>query len=202
MRKVLVFLMACFVLAPSSVVTCPQPAAAQVVPASPLPSAPPASVLDHTVSVDGVPVPLRDFATLIAAMLFVYVPGKNAPAKGVIVTKKQSEMPAFDPDFHYAGSDGAPGQPQLTMWISDRLNGRAPRAVMESAAILGLLDSGFGGAQFQRVYAAARKDDLALGPAETDTWKNRRALSVRLTSMVELIMDEIKQRQAAGSIRP
>jgi len=114
MRKVLVFLMAGFVLAPSTVVTCPQPAAAQAVPASPLPSASAASVLDQTLSVNGVPVPLRDFGTLIAGMLFVYLPRKDAPAKAVIVPKKQSEMPAFDPDFHYVGSDGAPGQPQLT----------------------------------------------------------------------------------------
>ena len=203
MRKVFGFLMAGFVLAPSTVVTCPQPAAAQAVPASPLPSASPASALDQTLSVNGVPVPLRDFGALIAGMLFVYLPRKDAPAKAVIVPKKQSEMPAFDPDFHYVGSDGAPGQPQLTMWISDRLNGKAPRQLMESAAILGLLDSGYGGDNFQQVYAAARKDDLALGPAETDTWKNRRALSLRLTSMIEVIMDEIgKQNKAAGSTQP
>jgi hypothetical protein len=61
------------------------------------------------------------------------------------------------------------------MWISDRLGGKAPRATMESAAILGILDSGMGGPQFQQLYAAARKDDLALGPAATDAWKNRRA---------------------------
>ncbi len=71
---------------------------------------------------------------------------------------------------------------------------------MESAAILGLLDSGLGGPQFQLVYTAARKDDLALGPAAADTWKNRRALSVRLTSMVDLLMGAmIKARAANGS---
>ncbi|HEY0394415.1 MAG TPA: hypothetical protein VGD01_07950 [Candidatus Elarobacter sp.] len=195
-------MMAGFVFGLSTVVTYRYPAAAQVMPASPLPSPSPGSVLDHTVDVNGVPVPLRDFSTLIVAMLFVYVPGKGAPAKGVIVTKKQSEMPVFDPDFHYAGSDGAPGQPQLTMWISDQLHGKAPRAMMESAAILGLLDSGFGGAQFQQVYAAARTDDLALGPAATDAWKNRRALSLRLTSMVDLLMDAMTKQHATGSSAP
>ena len=74
---------------------------------------------------------------------------------------------------------------------------------MESAAILGILDSGIGGPQFQQVYAAARNDDLALGPAATDAWKNRRALSVRLTAMVDaMIAVMMKQRAARGSAPP
>jgi hypothetical protein len=195
-------MIAVFVLGSSTVVASRYPAAAQVPPASPLPSASP-DVLDHTLDVDGVPVSVRDFATLIATMLSVYVPLKGAHPTSVIVTKKQSEMPAFDPDFHYAGNDGAPGSPQLTMWISDRLGGKAPRTTMESAAILGVLDAGWGGPQFQQVYAAARKDDLALGSAATDTWKNRRALSLRLTSMVDVMMAAMtKQRAAHGSTPP
>jgi hypothetical protein len=202
MKNVLVFALAVFVLVPSTVVTCPYPAAAQVSPASPLQSASP-DALDRTLDVDGVPVPMRDFATLIALMLSVYVPMKGAHPTSVIVTKKQSEMPSFDPDFHYAGTDGSSDQPQLTMWISDRLGGKVPRPTMESAAILGILDSGMGGRQLQQVYAAARKDDLALGPAGTDTWKNRRALSLRVTLIVDVIMDEIaKQRATRGSTPP
>jgi hypothetical protein len=187
------------VLATALVVVCRLPGAAQDSAASPVPSASPASVLDKTIAVDGVPVPLRAFATLIATMLFVYLPAKGPHATAVIVAKKPGEMPAFDPDFHYAGTDGAPDQPKLTMWVAERLEGKAPRSLMESAAILGLLDSGMGGAPLQQVYAAARKDDLALGPAAADTWKNRRALCIRLTSMVDLLMESmIKQRAADG----
>jgi len=195
MKNVLVLALAVFVLAPSTVVTCPYPAVAQVSPASPLPSASP-GVLDQTLDVEGVPVPLRDFATLIALMLSVYVPMKGAHPTSVIVTKKQSEMPAFDPDFHYAGNDGSPDQPKLTMWVSDRLGGKPPHDAMTSAAILGILDSGLGGPQFQQVYAAARKDDLALGPAATDTWKNRRALSARLTTLIDVMMAGMTKRRS------
>jgi hypothetical protein len=202
MKRALVFGIAAFVFGSSGVVTCGYPAAAQVSPASPLPSASPDS-LDQTFDVDGVGIPLRALATLTALMMSVYVPMKGAHPTSVIVTKKQSEMPAFDPDYHYAGTDGTPDKPHLTMWISDRLGGKAPRLALESAAILGILDSGMGGPQLQQVYAAARKDDLALGPAAPDAWKNRRALSVRLTVMVDAVMDVIsKQRTAPGSAPP
>ena len=107
MKRALFFMLAVFVLAPSTVVAGGHLAAAQAPPASPSPSASP-DVLDHTLDVDGVRVSLRAFATLIATMLSVYVPMKGAHPTSVIVTKKQSEMPAFDPDFHYAGTDGAP----------------------------------------------------------------------------------------------
>jgi hypothetical protein len=195
-------MLAVFMLASSTVVTCGFPALAQVSPASPLPSASPDG-LDQTFDVDGVRVPLRALATLTALMLSVYVPMKGAHPTSVIVTKKQSEMPTFDPDYHYAGTDGTPDQPQLTMWISDRLGGKVRRPVMESAAILGILDSGMGGPELQQVYAAARKDDLALGPAASDAWKNRRALSLRLTLIVDAMMDMMtKQRAAPGSAPP
>ena len=142
-------MLAVVVVVPSSFVTCRHPAAAQGSPASPLPSASP-DVLDHTLDVDGVRIPLRTFAVLIATMLSVYVPMKGAHPTSVIVTKKQSEMSAFNPDFHYAGTDGAPDSPKLTMWISDRLGGKAPRETMESAAILGVLDSGWAGPNCSR----------------------------------------------------
>jgi len=73
---------------------------------------------------------------------------------------------------------------------------------MQSAAILGVLDSGLGGPQFQQVYAAARKDDLALGPAAADTWKNRRALSMRLTTLVDVMMAAMTKQRAPGSTPP
>ncbi len=201
MKRVLVFMLAVVVVVPPAFVTCPHPAAAQASPASPLPSASP-GVLDQTLDVDGVRVPLRSFAVLIATMLSLYVPMKGPHPTAVIVTKKQSEMPAFDPDFHYAGTDGASDSPKLTMWISDRLGGKAPRDTMQSAAILGVLDSGLGGPQLQQVYAAARNDDLALGPAATDTWKNRRALAMRLTTLVDVMMAAMTKQRAAGSTPP
>ena len=201
MKRVLVFMLAVFVLVPSTVVAGRHPAAAQVPPASPMPSASP-DVLDQTLDVDGVRVPLRAFAVLIATMLSVYVPLKGAHPTSVILTKKQSEMPAFDPDFHYAGTDGAPDSPKLTMWVSDRLGGKPPHEAMLSAAILGVLDSGLGGPQFQQVYAAARNDDLALGPAATDGWKNRRALAMRITTLVDVMMAQMSKQRAAGSTPP
>jgi len=114
MKTVLVFMLAVVVVVPSTFVACRHPVAAQASPASPLPSASPGP-LDQTLDVDGVRVPLRSFAILIASMLSLYVPMKGAHPTAVIVTKKQSEMPAFDPDFHYAGTDGAPDSPKLTM---------------------------------------------------------------------------------------
>lgn len=203
MGRVLAFTLAALVLVPPVDFACRVPGAAQSAPASPAPAASPSDVLDHTVAVDGVTIPLRDFAGLITKLLFVYVPAKCPHATAVIVTKDQSEMPAYDPDFHYAGTDRAPDQPQLTMWVAKRLEGKAPRAVMESAAILGLLDSGLGGVHFQAVYDAARKADLALGPAATDPCQHRRELAARLTSMVDLLMSEmIKNRTATGSRAP
>jgi hypothetical protein len=202
MKHALLFTLAVFALGTSAVVMCADPGAAQTAPASPAPAASASAGVDRTLDVNGVPVPLRDFAELTARMLFVYIPSKSPHATAVIVPKKQSEMPSYDPDFHYAGTDGAPDQPLLTMWISDRLNGKAPRDTMESAAILGLLDSGMGGPNFQKLYAAARDADAALGPSATDSWKNRRALSRQLTVMVDAIMEAVAKQRAAGGSTP
>ena len=141
---------------------------------------------------DGTSVTIRDFVTLMAGMTLAFTPAGPHPSSDFI-TKPQSEMPAYDPDWHYVSSETKNGQPVMTIWVSQRLNGKAPRDLMESTVILGLLDAGYGGAVWQKVYAKSLALDQAQGPNAANPIKNRRDLSDRLAGMIDILMDAMKK---------
>ena len=169
--------------------------------ASPAPSmqasptaSPSAGPLDESLDLDGTAITVRDVVTMFAGVMTAFTPAKAAHPSTVFVTKSQREMPAYDPDWHYAGSaTNAFGQPELTIWRSARLGDRAPRDLMESTAAIGLLDAGYGGPRLQAAYAKAKAADAALGPDASNPWKYRRALGDHLALMIDALMDILKK---------
>ncbi len=160
------------------------------------------SVLDQTIDVDGVPISIRDLATLIAGLTLVYTPAGPHPSS-TLVTKPQSEMPAYDPDWHYVSYTMLNGQPVLTIWTSARLGGKAPFSLIESTGIFGLLDAGFGSAALQTLYVKEKAADAALGPDAANPILNRRKISDQLALMVDnlirMMHDAKHQRASLGA---
>ncbi len=153
------------VLLAASPLTITQPAFADTPSPAASPSATP-SALDQTIDVDGAPISIRDLVTLIAGVALVYTSAGAHPSS-TLVTKAQSEMPTYDPDWHYVSYTMLNGQPLITIWTSERLNGKAPRSLIESTAIFGLLDAGYGGTALQTLYAKEKSADAGKYPTSS-----------------------------------
>lgn len=150
-------------------------------------------MLDQQVTdLNGTSLTLRDLTKLLTGLVMVYTPRKVPHPSSILVTKPQNEMPAYDPDWHYASSAMKDGYPVITIWVSDRLHGKAPFSLMETTALLGLLDSGYGGADWQKIYAYSLAQDKAQGPNATDPYKNRRELSAHAAVLLNALMETLK----------
>lgn len=165
---------------------CVAPVHADVTSPSPAPTASP----EPTIPINGVDVSARDFATLFADVVGIYLPIKDAPVSGVLVNKEPSDMPSADPDWYYAGTQTLDGKPQITVWISKALKGDNAILAMQTAAALGLLDDGIGGSQLQAMYAKAKDADAAAGPTAKDPWQHRKVLASDLATLFMAIMSK------------
>lgn len=169
--------------------TLQAPHAARADSATPTPAASATpSALDKTTDIEGTPVTLRDIATLMATSMAVYLRLKDPHPTAVFVTKPQRDMPGSDPNLYYAGNEIKDGQPVLTIWASDRLNGVTSLGQMQMAAVLGLLDAGQGGATLQAIYAKQRAADAALGASAADPLKNRRDMAASIVAIFDAIL--------------
>lgn len=196
MRKAAILMPAlCFALLPvasAALARASTPSPAPSASASPAASASP-DVLDEQITdLNGTPLTLRDLSMLLTGLVMVYTPPKAPHPSSILVTKPQSEMPAYDPDWHYVSSTMKDGYPVITIWVSDRLGGKAPFSLMETTALLGLLDSGFGGADWQKIYAYSLARDKAQGPNAADPYKNRREMSARAAALLNALMETLK----------
>lgn len=174
-----------------SVLQVPGTARADSTAASPSPS-PAASaspdVMSKTIDIEGSPVTLHDIAIFMAEAMTVYLPLKDPHPTAVFVSKPQSDMPKYAPSLYYAGNALKDGQPVLTIWASNDLNGKTTLGAMQMAAVLGLLDAGQGGAAIQAIYVKERTADMALGANESDPLKNRRDMAASLVAVFDAIL--------------
>jgi|GEM_PF-3865155 len=125
----------------------------------------------------GVEVPYNDYATLSFAVQTAISGGANPIVPRVVESiKGGNEMPAFDWAWHYAGKQTQAGVQTIAVWICGNLSPVEKTSALKQATLLGLLDSGQGGAVLQKAYAAARDADTALGSQAPDPFLNRRKL--------------------------
>jgi len=86
--------------------------------------------------IDGLTSTPKDLTGLFAGVVTTFTPAKAKHPSSVLITKAQSEMPAYDPDWHYVSSaTNAFGDPEITIWTSEKLGGKAPMDPMMHSAI-------------------------------------------------------------------
>lgn len=134
-----------------------------------------------TLDMGGIQVPYHDYFalnfTLNIAIHAAIAGGKDPKLPHVLeIMKGGNEMPPYDWAWHYAGKQPQNGVNTIVVWVCANLSPQEQNRALHQAALLGLLDSGHGGAVLQRAYAAALAADKALGPQAPDPFLNRRNL--------------------------
>jgi hypothetical protein len=128
------------------------------------------------VDMGSVQVPYVDYATLELAEHLAIAKGSKDVPKVLEVVKGGNEMPAYNPYWHYAGKDTSGGMPAISVWVCGNLSPQEQSMALTEGTLMGLLDSGLGGAVLQKAYADAMAADTALGASAADPFLNRRKL--------------------------
>lgn len=100
-----------------------------------------------------------------------------------VTLKKASEMPAYAPDWYYAGlsSDSAAAdRPQINVWIRADLKGSDQQHAIEESIMLGLMDGNYAGAGMKEAYDLYANLDANLGANAANPVLNRQKLAVAL----------------------
>jgi len=163
--------------------------------ATPSPSGTP-NALDTALDVDGMPFTVRDLIHLMSYAVLVYTPAGAHPSS-VLVTKAQSDMPAYDPDIHYVSYAMQNGQAVLTIWQTERFaraGGSTSIQPMMSTAILGVLDAGLAPPSLQALYKKEQDADVALGPTAPNPILHRRQMSDQLATMIINLMEMLRKK--------
>jgi hypothetical protein len=137
------------------------------------------------VQIDGVTVTSADVMTLLTALHTALNP-KDTTIPIVVSLKPASDMPSYDPAWHYSGIAASQAGPKtLSVWFNRDLKGPALETAIAQAFLLALTDGGFGGATFKEIYDAAAAKDAQLPATATDPYLNRHQLAVELTKLLQ-----------------
>ncbi|MHB8462852.1 MAG: hypothetical protein ACYDA1_09410, partial [Vulcanimicrobiaceae bacterium] len=79
-----------------------------------------------------------------------------------------------------AGKQSQNGMPTISIWVCGNLSANEQRAALNDGVLMGLLDSGMGGAALQKAYDIANAADAALGANTSDPFLNRRNLIFKI----------------------
>ena len=129
-----------------------------------------------TIDMGGITVPYVEYATLDLAEHLSIVKGSATVPRAVEIIKGGNEMPTYFPFWHYAGKQSQNGMPTISIWVCGNLSAPEQGAALKDGVLMGLLDSGLGGAALQKAYGIANAADAALGANTSDPFLNRRKL--------------------------
>lgn len=132
----------------------------------------------------GVTVSDGDVKMMLVALHHALQPNDDAVLVAVSM-KTAAEMPVYERDWHYAGTDQKDGKPNVHVWLVQGLSGVALQHAITASFMLGLADAGYGGAAWKNAYVAAAAADSALGSDAKDPFVNRRKLAESMSNLAE-----------------
>jgi hypothetical protein len=103
---------------------------------------------------------------------------KSPLIKLEIVVKPASDMPVYDSIFWYAGITTEGDKKIARIWKSAAVTRASVESNdrLEDAKMLAVMDYGFAGDKWKKLYDDVSQADAALGQSATDRYKNRHAL--------------------------
>jgi hypothetical protein len=103
---------------------------------------------------------------------------KSPLIKLEIITKPALEMPVYDSIFWYAGITTDGDKRIARIWKSAALLKPSVESNdrLDDAKMLAVMDYGFAGETWKKIYDSVAAADAALGQSATDRYKNRHAL--------------------------
>jgi hypothetical protein len=138
-----------------------------------------------SVQIEGVTITASDVSQLLDSLHKALSPDDNSIAV-VISLKKPSEMPAYDPRWHYAGiTEDKPGVPTMHVWIEADLKGADLQNAIEAGIMLALTDGGYGGPSFKKLYDIYAQEDAQLPANVPDPFLNRHKFAIALANMLD-----------------
>jgi hypothetical protein len=135
--------------------------------------------------IEGVTVTSADIATLLTALHTVLKPNDSTIPIEVSL-KTLGEMPAYDPQWHYAGIQDQNGVRVMVVWINSKLSGTDQQSAIEASFLLALADGGYGGSAFKQLYDIYAAKDARLPANTPDPFLNRRKFATALVDMLHV----------------
>lgn len=157
--------------------------------ASPAPSpSPSASPSGAKFTIDGVVFNATEIIALFGGIHAALDP-KDTSIHVNIDVKTGTQMPAYDTDWHYAGSTTNPdATPAITIWILKDIPEARARHAIVAGLLLGLADSGYAGPKWKALYDQVAARDAGQGPNATDPFLYRRRLGDALANFYEDVL--------------
>lgn len=135
--------------------------------------------------IEGVTITPNDISQLLAALNTALKPN-DSTIPIIISLKTAGEMPAYDPDWHYAGiQDQSSGVKAMIIWINSGLKDAALKNALTSSILLALADGGYGGKAFKQLYDIEEEKDAQLPTSAPDPFLNRRKLAAALMNLIQ-----------------
>ncbi|HEV3090554.1 MAG TPA: hypothetical protein VGX91_03820 [Candidatus Cybelea sp.] len=136
--------------------------------------------------IEGVTITAADITQLLTALHKALKPN-DSTIPIMVSLKSSSEMPAYDPQWHYAGiQEQSNGVKAMSVWIDSGLKGTDQQNAIEASFLLALTDGGYGGKAFKQLYDIYAAKDAQLPPSSPDPALNRQKYAAALVNMLHL----------------
>jgi hypothetical protein len=142
--------------------------------------------------IDGVTITKADLTQLFEAMHHALANGDTAIPL-VVHVKPAAEMPKYDPEAHYVGTDTTQTPPVITVWVNGSdLKSDTMQDAMAESMLLGIMDAGYAGPNFKKLYDSYAAKDTAAGASAPDPFANRRKFA-------EALVHELHDNSGSGT---
>jgi hypothetical protein len=136
--------------------------------------------------IEGVTVTNADITQLLTALHTALKPN-DSTIPIIVSLKAPSEMPSYDPQWHYVGmqKEQNSGVNAMIVWVNSDLKGADQQNAIASSFLLALTDGGYGGTAFKQLYDIYAGKDAQLPSTAPDPFLNRHKFAEALAKMVQ-----------------
>lgn len=135
--------------------------------------------------IEGVTVTNADITQLLTALHTALKPN-DSTIPVVVSLKAPSEMPAYDPQWHYVGiQEQQGGVKAMVVWFNSGLKGADLQTAITTAFLLAITDGGYAGTAFKQLYDIYSAKDAQLPANVSDPYLNRHKFAAALAKMVQ-----------------
>ena len=137
-----------------------------------------------SVQIEGVTITSQDLRQFFGALHTAMQPN-DMTIPIVVSVKKTSDMPSYDPQYHYAGNRrDAKGASVFNVWINGDLKEKDQENALAAGFMLAIADGGFGGADFKKLYDVFAKEDAQIPANAPDPFLNRHRFAAALVRLL------------------
>jgi hypothetical protein len=143
-----------------------------------------ASAAAQVTQIEGVSITQKDLDQLFAAFRLALKPNDHT-IPILIDIKKSSEMPAYDPQYHYIGATlDAKGARTFEFWVNGDLQKADLQNAITSGVFLAITDGGYAGSAFKSLYDLYQKEDSQLPANAPDPFLRRQKFAAALVKLL------------------